>query len=206
MESNSRQVPSNKDIAAIKKYSDVLYSYLQINSEWDGIKEHNRYVLKKYIKFTQLAEILGMSRQTISNKYKWLIEVGLLIEKQDRVELTTLEQDMATLIPFPTLRILTNTLSENSISIFAYLYKRYYAAKKEFLFTYDQLKAFIGIGVNTRSNDYIIKDILTVLEKLELIKIKKEMIPDQFGGNRTQYYITYVSNYIKDAEGIELKF
>lgn len=205
MQKNDRQVPTKKEWLSDKLYSDVLYCYLQVISDWDGNKSHPRYVPKKMIKFVKLSETLGMSRQTVSKRYKWLVDLGLIIEKEDRVELTILEKDIAALVPFTTLRIMTNTLNENAISIFVYLFNRYYAEKKEFICTYSQLKGLIGISDATRSNDYIIKDILFLLEKLELIETRKENTSDAFG-TKTVLYITKVNNEIKDAKDIELKF
>ena len=73
IQSNSRQVPKTKEICSNKKYYDVLYSYLQCISE---LEENSkiRYFSKKEVNFTKLGEQFGLSRQTISTKFKNLKE------------------------------------------------------------------------------------------------------------------------------------
>lgn len=104
---------------------------------------------------------------------KNLEKLGLVTknESKKRYELTILDANMAALIPYPTLKLLVDALSENSISTYVYLLGRYIANKeKPFQFTLAQIKAAIGISTSTRSNDNIITNILFVLEKIGLIK------------------------------------
>ena len=82
-----------------------------------------------------------LSRQTVSKKFKQLIDLGLVKQvegNKDIYELTVLNKELATLIPYDTLRIMTNTLSEKSISCYVYLLNRYLANNcKKFSFTMD---------------------------------------------------------------------
>lgn len=207
MDKNLRQVPNKKEWIENKMYSDILYCYLQVMSEWDNKVDHMRIVPKKVINFSAMSKTLGVSRQTLAKKYNWLVDNGLIIKNSNgSVSLVVLEKDLATLVPFKTLRIMTNTLNDRTISVFVYLFNRYYAAKKEFIFTYEQIKNFIGLSATTRSNDYIIKDILFILEELGLIETRKENIEDEFGGIKTVYYIKRVNNEIRNMGGIEIKF
>ena len=48
----SRQIPKVKQIISDKKYNDILYSYLQQVSDWDGVIGHPRYVDKKVVNFS----------------------------------------------------------------------------------------------------------------------------------------------------------
>lgn len=192
--SNSRQVPKSVNIVADKKYFDILYGYLQVVSNWSGNKDHNRYILKKDMVKTKIASATGTTRQTVAKKITNLIELGLLEEKEDRYELITINQDLAALIPFETLRKLTAALSENAISIYVYLLNRYYAVmndvnnkEKRFIVTHDQLKKYIGISVNTRSNNYITQDILEVLEKLGLVEKELQSVQDKISGEYKDY-------------------
>lgn len=74
---NSRQVPNTKDIVAQKYYSDILYSHLQIISQFEpGSQE--RFVPAAEINFAALGRTLGITRQTISKRFNKLIELGLL--------------------------------------------------------------------------------------------------------------------------------
>ncbi len=113
-----------------------------------------------------------MSRQTVSTKFKNLKELGLVNELANGdYELRILEKELAFLVPYDTLKLITDALSENSVSTYVYLLNRYWANEgKPFQFTLEQIKSHIGICTTTRSNDNVITNILFVLEKIGLIK------------------------------------
>ena len=78
IQKNSRQIPSNEMITSNKNYSDILYGYLQHLSLLDeeiGI----RYIPKNMVKYTAIAEELGVARQTVSKKFNNLIDQGLVV-------------------------------------------------------------------------------------------------------------------------------
>ena len=54
---NSRQIPSVPQYTANKQYSDLLYGYLQNISSMDE-KTGIRYIPKKEIKYTEIAEAI----------------------------------------------------------------------------------------------------------------------------------------------------
>lgn len=204
-EKNRRQVPKVREYLAMKDYSDVLYCYLQVISQYDAKKEI-RFVPAKECKFTAIANNLGMTRQTISKKFKVLEEAGLIRKFDDRYEIINLEKEIAELVPFTTLRILTNTVRENVISTFVYLLVRYRAEKEqEFKFTLEQIKRNIGVGVS-RSTDYIVTDILLVLKKLDLLDYELRNETDDDGSVKSIYYVTNMSNKIVDFKDIEERF
>jgi hypothetical protein len=60
---------------------------------------------------------------------KNLEKMGLVTknESKKRYELLILDPDVAALIPYNTLKLLVDTLSENSISSYVYLLSRYIA-------------------------------------------------------------------------------
>lgn len=201
IKNNSRQIPDSKTICADKKYYDILYGWLQQVSEFDnGI----RYVDAKQINFSQLAKIFGLSRQTVSTKMKNLEKMGLVTknETKKRYELLILDPNVAALIPYDTLKLLVDTLSENSISSYVYLLSRYIANnEKPFQFTLMQVKSYIGISTATKSNDEIITNILFVLQKIGLIKYS--MTAEQgseFGNIKTIYQIDWMTNDVKNLD------
>lgn len=54
--------------------------------------------------------------------------MGLIREVDNETyELITLEKDIASLVPHNTLKLIADTLSDNSISTYIYLFNRYYA-------------------------------------------------------------------------------
>ena len=203
IEKNSRQVPKVAKYMSNKKYCDILYCYFQTISSWDEVDGHPRYFSKKEKNFSKIGAALGLSRQTVSTKFTNLENLGLLKEDKlnDRYELIILPEDIASLIPAETLRVLVNTMNENTISVYIYLLNRYYAVKcnnqQEFMFTKEQLKTVIGISATTRSNDYIIDDKLKVLSKLELLKYEARDEKDKITGEiKTHLYVTEMRNVI----------
>ena len=194
-------MPKDIKICSKKEYFDILYGWLQENSEWDGEVGHPRYIKKKKIRFGDIAEELGKTRQTISTKFKKLCdpELGLLKEEYDRYVLEILPQEIGALIPYKTLKLLTDALSERSISIYTHLLIRYVAeGEQSFVFTYSELKKFVGLSDATRSNDETIANILFVLKKLGLIDYQLETTKGNISTEvKTIYRLTFLTNYIE---------
>jgi DNA-binding Lrp family transcriptional regulator len=202
IEKDSRQVPKTKDIMANAKYCDILYCYFQNISTWDGIQGHPRVFSKRDKNFSKISEYLKISRQTVSKKFNNLVELGLIKENKDTYELIILEEDIASLIPINTLKILVSAFNENAISVYVYLLNRYYATlingQQEFIFTKEQLKGILGFSTATRSNDYIIDGILTVLQKIGVIKVETRTKTEEFSGDVKSYlYLVYATNQIE---------
>lgn len=197
---DSRQIPSDKSLTGNKKYSDLLYGYLQVVSEREE-GTNIRYIEKKNLKFTKIAADLQISRQTVASRLNNLIDMGLLKydEVKKRYEFITIQKDLAALLPKPTVRILCNTLRERSLSILAYLLKSYFQhGQKPFNINIDVLKAQVGLSsANRGTNNEVITDTLILLKKLGFIdyKVVKEM--DKIsGGFKTVYILLSVDNYI----------
>lgn len=200
IQTNSRQVPKTKTICANKKYYDILYAYLQcasVRDEYDG----KRYFYKKDINFSKLGEIFNLTRQTISTKFKNLTELGLVIKiDENTYQLLELEPDIATLIPYKTLKLLTDALNQNSISTYVYLLNQYYSnGCKPFVFTIEQIKKYIGISTSTRSNDEIVNNILYILQQIGLIRysvINQKQEADTFQNVKMIHQLDFLTNTI----------
>lgn len=161
-----RQIPKIKEICASKLYNDLVYSYLQTISDEEG------KILKFNMNNREIGEKVGLSRQTVATKIKNLEELELLkfIEDTDEYELIILEPNIAALIPEDTLKLLIDTMNEKTISIYVYLFKRFYANKNNpYTVTYTQLKDWIGVSTKSTSNNHVISNILTVLKKIGLL-------------------------------------
>lgn len=179
----------------------MIYAYLQVISEFDESNE-NRWFYKKDINFSRLAEKFGLTRQTVSTRFKNLKEIGLVVEKnKDVYELKKLENNLAALIPFDTLSLLVDALSDNAISVYTYLLMQYYKNEcQPFIFTLEQVKTQIGICATTRSNDNIITNILYVLEKIGLIKYRMTGMKQDnsaFENVKTVYEVEWLTNEVK---------
>ena len=198
-----RQIPKTKEYCSNKEYYDILYGYLQQQSQWEQKKNNNRrYVDKSLINYSQLGRQLGISRQTASKKFKNLINLGLIIDEPgDKYYLTPLSADIASLIPNPTLKLITDTLNEYSISVYVYLLMRYIANGEEtFLFKLSDIKKHIGICATTRSNDDVITNILFVLQKIGLIKYHLTTLQQnnvEYKDVKTIYSLDFLTNYIE---------
>lgn len=162
-----RQIPKIKEICASKLYNDLVYSYLQTISDEEG------RIFRFNMNNKEIGDKVGLSRQTVATKIKNLEELDLLkfIEETDEYELIILEPNIAALIPEETLKLLIDTMNEKTISIYVYLFKRFYANKnKPYTVTYTQLKDWIGVSTKSTSNNRVVSNILTVLEKLGLLE------------------------------------
>ena len=196
----SRQMPKTINICSSKEYFDILYAWLQENSEWDGEVGHPRYIPKKKVKFGKIAEELGRTRQTWSTRFKTLLnsDLKLITEEGDRYVLSILPSEIGALIPYPTLKLMVDTLSDRVISVYIHLLLRYIAEDEQpFIFTYGELKRFIGISDATRSNDDTIFNILFVLKRLGLIDYEMTTSEGSISTEvRTVYRLTYLTNFI----------
>lgn len=199
---NSRQIPKTKEICANKKYFDILYAYLQCVSEKD--EEGKRYFTKKDINFSKLADQFGLSRQTISTKFKNLKELGLVEEiDKNTYKLVKLENDLATLVQYDLVKLMNDTLNDNTISVYVYLFNLYYAnGCKTFQFSLDAVKGFIGLSTSARNNNDIVTNILFVLQKIGLIKysLTTAKSNDNFDNVKTIYQLEWLTNDIKDVK------
>ena len=168
---NSRQMPKIKEICSDKRYSDVVYGWFQFVSQRD--KDTNiRYVPKKEVKYTNISRIVDLTRQTVAKKVQNLQDIGLISynEEKDRYELLILTDDVGWLIGARTLEFLTNTVSEDTISLYIYLLKAYInQGEQPFNFPLKALKNFIGISGNTKSNNNYITDKLLLLKEIGLL-------------------------------------
>lgn len=197
---DSRQMPKRREYTANKAYSDIVYAWLQVNSEWDGEIGHCRTIPKSKVKFVDIANELDISRQTVSTKFKHLLDEGDgigLVHYNDvtkNYELTLLPAEMAQLIENNTLRRMVSALNQNAISVYIYLFSRYCAnSSSEFRFTVNQVKGAIGLSTSTRSNNYIITDILDVLQDMKLLTYEK--VTEAKGGDiETEMFIKEMSN------------
>ena len=203
IQKNSRQMPSSKIITKEKNYCDLLYAWLQCNSELLDIESRIRYIERKNVKWARIERDFTrqssdgaiekvMDRKTIAKYFKHLEEKGLvkLNKEDDNYYLTVLDNYEANLIEYKTLNKLMNVFQKNSISIYIYLFNRYFANdQKPFIVTMRQIKEFIGIATSTTSNNMLIDDTLDILKRLKLLDY--EII---YQDGKTMFQFKWVKN------------
>ena len=200
IEPNSRQIPSDITITSKKEYSDILYGYLQTESKLDPAT-NIRYILKKDINYGTIAEEIGAARQTVSKRFKALMDEELISydEKNKRYILSTLRRDLATLLPYDTVRILSRNVKERTLSILAYLLKTYIQhGSQPCEINLDIMKTFTGLSATNRAkNNEVIKDILVFLQYNRFISYHVEKrIDATTGGYKTVYVLDWVDNKV----------
>ena len=179
---NSRQIPSVPTITREKDYCDLLYAWLQCHSERITMDSEGRRINKSLVKWTAIEKDFVrtlsdgttekvMSRKTIAKYFKYLEDKGLIqLQDDGYYYLTILDATEANLIEYNTLSKLINVLQKNSLSIYVYLFNRYYAnGFQPFIATIKQIKEFIGIATTTTSNNIIVDDTIDILKRLGLL-------------------------------------
>lgn len=177
-------MPAIASIVREKDYCDLLYAWLQCNSEREAIDSPQRIIDKKKVKWTGIEKDFTrtlvdgsvekvMARKTIAKYFKYLEDKGFVKEgaNPSYYYLTTLDPTEANLIEYHTLSKLMNVLQKNSINIYIYLFNRYYANGLEgFKTTFRQIKDFIGIATGTTANNAVVSDTIEILARLGLLK------------------------------------
>ena len=196
-------MPSASMIVREKDYCDLLYAWLQCNSERESVVSTSRRIEKKKVKWAAIERDFTrtlsdgsvekvMSRKTIAKYFTHLMNQGLVTEgDNDYYYLTVLDASEANLIECITLSKLMNVLQKNSISIYIYLFNRYCAnGYQPFVATLKQIKDFIGIATSTTSNNIIVDDTIVILNRLGLLDVK--MITGE--DNKTYLEFQWVKN------------
>ena len=196
-------MPSASMIVREKDYCDLLYAWLQCNSERESVVSTRRRIEKKKVKWVAIERDFTrtlsdgsvekvMSRKTIAKYFTHLMNQDLITEgDDDYYYLTVLDSSEANLIECITLSKLMNVLQKNSISIYIYLFNRYCAnGYQPFIATLKQIKDFIGIATSTTSNNIIVDDTIEILKRLGLLDVK--MITGE--DNKTYLEFQWVKN------------
>lgn len=202
-------MPSTASVAREKDYCDLLYAWLQCNSERENMNDIARRIHKSKVKWAAIERDFTrtlsdgtvdkvMSRKTIAKYFKYFEDKGLiqLNEADGFYYLTVLDPSEANLIEYNTLSKLMNVLQKNSISVYIYLFNRYYAnGRSPFIATIKQIKDFIGIATTTTSNNIIIDDTLDILRRLGLLDYGLTIGDD----NKTYLEFKWIKNKLPEC-------
>ena len=166
MEKEYRRVIADSAITSSKSYNDFLYGWIVLNSvEETGI----RFILKKDFVYTQLEEELEMSRKTMAKYFDYLVEIGAIVEGKDRWIISELG-DKGFWIERDILERIIEMKVRYALSIYVYLVKGYYVAgQPQLVVLMENVKGFIGVSTNIRSNNYIVADIFEAYREMGLL-------------------------------------
>lgn len=200
---NSRQMPSTTSIVREKDYCDLLYAWLQCNSERENVNTSRRRIEKKKVKWASIERDFtrelsdgtiekAMSRKTIAKYFAYLLDSKLVSDEgDDYYYLTVLDGSEANLIEYNTLLKMMNVFQKNSINIYIYLFNKYYTSSfQPFIATFRQIKEYIGIATTTTSNNAIIDDTIDILKRLGLLDYRIKILED----NKTCLEFLWVKN------------
>lgn len=200
---NSRQMPSTTSIVREKDYCDLLYAWLQCNSERENVNTSRRRIEKKKVKWASIERDFtrelsdgtiekAMSRKTIAKYFSYLIDSNLVSDEGDEYYyLTVLDGSEANLIEYNTLLKMMNVFQKNSINIYIYLFNKYYSNSfQPFIATFRQIKEYIGIATTTTSNNAVIDDTIDILKRIGLLDYRLKVLED----NKTCLEFLWVKN------------
>ena len=131
---------------------------------------------------------MEMTRKTLMKYFGYLIEVGLVVDEDDKWVLADLGNE-GFWIETEILERLVETKKRYAISAYVYLRKgRWLLAKRgkeKVPITLGQVKEYIGITNNSKGNNYIVTDLFEEFRVLGLLKY--ELVKGR-EGNR-QFYV-----------------
>lgn len=195
MEKEYRQVVADMSITSSKLFNDYLYGWLVLKADMEaGV----RYIWKRDLVYSKIEEELGITRKTLAKYFGYMVDNGLLIDNGDRWELKELDQG-GFWVETDKLRLLVELRKRYAISVYVYLIKGYWMfnqrGKKSVPVLLDNVKRYIGLATNTRSNNSVITDLFTELSALGLLKCELVYSQDKrrhfyllSGVDRTNYF------------------
>lgn len=200
-----RQIPSMRTLVCEKDYCDLLYAWLQCNSERANPIAAQRKIEKRKVKYVQIErdftrkvgneEEKVMSKYSIAKYFKKLIEWGLIYEDENDPNfyyITVLDAEDANLIEYKTLTVLMSVMQKRSISIYVYLYNRFFAnACQPYKLLLSSVKDYIGIASTTTSNNCAIVDTFNILKRLDLLDY--ELV---WENDKSFYQVNWVRNQL----------
>ena len=177
-----RQVVSDKSITSSKSFNDYLYGWLVLHSHED---DGGRFVMKRSFVFSKMEKELGMTRKTLAKYFDYLLEVGLVVDGEDKWILTDLGKE-GFWIETDILDRLIGLRQRYVVSIYVYLVKGYWVAgKTRLVVLLDNVKNYLGLATNSRSNSHIITEIFENFREMGLLNCQLNF--DQT--NVKRYYV-----------------
>ena len=185
------RVPRDSDFIGNKNISDIAYMMLFLEAAYDPKNPTFRKLSIKDVNYSRLTEGVDISRQTFAKYVKKLIEVGRITEENGFYILPVPQDNKYYDIETETIEELIAFAKNHSIKIYVYLlgWHRYCLKNGDlFNFSLDNLCKTIGLTEQQSRNHRTIKYILSMLERLELIKVSDTPCIKVIMNNKTTYH------------------
>lgn len=177
-----RQVVSDMSITSSKSFNDFVYGWLVLNSICE---DEERFVWKRSFVFSKMEQEFQMTRKTLAKYFDYLLEVGLVADGGDKWVITDLGKE-GFWIAVDILERLVLMRQRYVISIYVYLVKGYWVAgKTRLVVLLDNVKNYLGLATNSRSNSHIITEIFENFREMGLLNCQLNF--DQ--SNVKRYYV-----------------
>lgn len=151
-----RQVVADKSITSSKSFNDFLYAWIVLHSEEEN---GERYIWKRDFVISKLESEFGMTRKTAKIYFDNLVKLGLVVDMGDKWILVDLGIE-GFKVERRILERLVDMKKRYAVSLYVYLVRGYYVAgQTQLVILLDNVKEYLGLGTNTRSNNYIITDL-----------------------------------------------
>ena len=184
-DNKSRRIPTTKEFLGNKQINDKVYGMLQAMSTTAKVDDKIvRFVYKKKVNKSEIAENFGVSRQSISRYFNKLIKCGFLneikVKSRDNCHLADAYElpensDLFVPVEFETLVYLLDVTNADVIKVYTYLFNKdkckkfSYGSNGKYEFTYKELSSVLNLSYQNKTNQKI-KNILNALTLLGLIE------------------------------------
>lgn len=194
-----RNIPNKGDFMK-KQYSDLVYAYLQCVS-YKGLDKNDNevyFVYKNEATSSIIAKQTKIHGNSVKRRIKKLKDGNFIKEGKvwDSTHSTLLDAiilnhvEYYQKIPIDVLKFLINASNENVIKVYAYLLNRCLTVNKNYEYTYKELILnCFGMHSITNKRDYdMLKDIMTLLDKCNLIVTSPYKVTKYIDGQQTSYF------------------
>ena len=164
-------------IMADKKINDLVYIMLLINSNFNKSEKH-RYIYKKNIKATKWGRELGITRQTVNNAIKYMVDSEFIKETEEAYLLPIADKHYSD-IDIDLLKFLVDVAHKDTIRVYLMLIGYYHNFKSKGLvynFSPTSIGQELGLSATKKEERDKIRNILASLETWGLIKVSEEPI------------------------------
>ena len=182
-------------------YGDTVYAWLLLHSHYNPDENHN-YIYKKDFTYEQIGRDIGRTRQTVSKRFKELlnpkakddeISRDLLIEFDKYYIMPCFRQfqkmDIETVLNL--FRICSKSRREEIFKTYAWLLEKW--DNGENLISYRDIIDAFGHSIGNEQTYDKYKDILTTLQGAGLVKFRTDLARDSKGAYQKSLVITQVN-------------